>query len=57
MNHTIRIRRHAIRDIMASIVGGCLVGALVHWWLLIVGVVLAIALFIEEKADIEEEES
>jgi hypothetical protein len=56
MKHTIRIKRHVIRDIMASIIGGCFVGALIHWWLAIVGLALMVTLFIEERADIEEEE-
>lgn len=56
MTHKLRLERRAVEGILSSVVGGCLVGAFAHWWLAVIGAVVALALFIEEKADIEEEE-
>ena len=58
MKHTIRIQRHVLRDILASVAGGALVVAVVQrsWVGGVIAVVVGIALFIEEKSDIEEEE-
>lgn len=55
LNHKIKVERRAVENILASVVGGCFVGAYVHWWLALVGSLVAVALFIEEKAEIEEE--
>lgn len=56
MTPKIRLKHRAVEGILSSIVGGCIVGALAHWWLALVGVAVGIALFIEEKADLEEEQ-
>ena len=58
MKHTVRVERHLVRDILASIIGGGLVVAVAQksWVAAIVTVVAGAALFITERADIEEEE-
>ncbi len=58
MKHTVRIERHLIRDILASILGGGLVVAVVEksWMASVLVIVAGAALFITERADIEEEE-
>lgn len=58
MKHTIRIERHLVRDIMASILGGGLVVALTQksWIAAILTIVAGVTLFITERADIQEEE-
>ncbi len=58
MKRTIRIKRHFIRDLLAFVAGGTLVDALYRrsWLSLILAVVNGVALFVEEKADIEEED-
>jgi hypothetical protein len=59
MKRTIRIKRHCIRDLLAFVAGGTLVDALYRrsWMSLVLAVVNGVALFIEEKADIEEEDN
>jgi len=59
MKRTIRIKRHLVGDLLAFVAGGGLVDALYRrsWLGLILSVVNGVVLFIEEKADIEEEES
>lgn len=58
MKHTIRIERHLIRDILASMAGGALVASFVQksWIAGILAVAAGAVLFIQERADIEEEE-
>lgn len=58
MKHTVRIERHLIRDILASILGGGLVVAVVEKSCMasVLVIVAGAALFITERADIEEEE-
>ena len=58
MNHTVRIKKHVIRDILASVTGGALVVAVVQksWLGAILAVVVGFVLFIEEKIGIREEE-
>ena len=58
MKHTVRIERHVIRDILASILGGGLVVAVVQksWIAAVLVVAAGATLFITERADIEEEE-
>ena len=59
MKRTIRIKRHFIRDLLAFLAGGTLIDSLYRrsWLSLILAAVNGVALFIEEKADIEEEEN
>jgi hypothetical protein len=58
MNHTIRIKRHFIRDVLAYVAGGALVAAILgrSWLSLALSVINTGALFVEERADIQEEE-
>lgn len=58
MKHTIRIERHLIRDILASVLGGGFVVAVTQksWIAAIMTVGSGAALFLTERADIEEEE-
>jgi len=58
MNHTIRVKKHVIRDILASVVGGAFVGAIIQksWIAAGLAVIVGFALFIEEKVDIQEED-
>lgn len=58
MNHTIRVKKHVLRDILASVTGGALVVAVVQrsWLGAVLAVIVGFALFIEEKVDIQEEE-
>ena len=58
MNHTIRIKRHVIRDVLAFVAGGALVAAILQhsWMSLILSAINGAALFVEEKADIQEED-
>jgi hypothetical protein len=59
MRREIRIKHHLVGDILAFVAGGTLVDALYRrsWLSLILSIVNGVALFIEEKADIEEEDS
>lgn len=59
MKHKIRVERHLIRDILASMVGGSTVIAVVQKSRIsgVLTLLTALALFITEQADIEEEES
>jgi hypothetical protein len=59
MKHTIRLKRHFIRDITAFISGGALIAAITQRSVtsLILAVLNGGLLFLEERADIEEEES
>ncbi len=58
MKRIIRIKRYLVGDLLAFLAGGTLIDALYrHSWLsLILAAVNGVALFIEEKADIEEED-
>ena len=58
MKHIIRVERHLVRDILASTLGGGLVVAVSQksWIAGLLTLVAAVALFITERADIEEEE-
>jgi hypothetical protein len=58
LKRTIRIKRHALRDLLAFLAGGTLIDALYRrsWLSLILAAVNGLALFIEERADIEEED-
>ena len=58
MNHTVRIERHLVRDILASALGGALVGSIIQrsWIGGGLSVVLGTALWFTERADIREEE-
>lgn len=58
MNHTVRVKRHLVRDILASVVGGALVVTVAQKsWIGGLLVVLAgVALYFTERADIQEEE-
>jgi uncharacterized membrane protein len=58
MKHTIRVERHVLRDILASILGGALVVSVVQksWIAGVLVIAAGAALFIQERADIEEEE-
>lgn len=58
MKRTIRVKRHCIRDLLAFISGGALVASVLQksWISLTLSILNGIVLFIEERADIEEEE-
>jgi hypothetical protein len=58
MRHQSRVRRHISVDILASVVGGAAVGAVVQksWWLGGIAVLVAGALIVFEQVNIEEEE-
>jgi hypothetical protein len=58
MNHTVRVKRHLVRDILASVVGGALVVAVAQksWVGGLLVVLAAVALYFTERADIQEEE-
>jgi fatty acid desaturase len=58
MSHQSRVRRHISVDILASVVGGAAVSAVVQksWWLGGLAVLVAVALAIFEQGNIEEEE-
>ena len=58
MKRTIRIKRHFLRDLLAFLAGGTLVDALYRrsWLSLVLAAANGVALLIEEKADIEEED-
>jgi hypothetical protein len=58
MNHTVRIKRHLVRDILASVVGGSLVVAAAQksWIGGALAVLAGVALYFTERADIQEEE-
>lgn len=58
MKHIVRVERHIIRDILASMIGGSLVIAFVQksWLAATIAILAATALVITERADIEEEE-
>ncbi len=58
MKHIVRVERHLVRDILASIIGGGLVVAVAQksWVAAVVTIVAGVALAITERADIEEEE-
>lgn len=58
MKRTIRVKRHILGDILAFLAGGTLIDALYRrsWLSLFLAVVNGLALFIEERADIEEED-
>lgn len=58
MKRSIRLKRHCLRDLLAFVAGGTLIDALyrLSWLSLILAAVNGLALFIEERADIEEEE-
>jgi hypothetical protein len=58
MTTKIKLERRAVEGILSSVVGGAGVSAIVQksWWLAGLAVVVAIALLITEKADLEEEE-
>ena len=58
MNHQLRIKRHILRDFLAFIAGGALIAAILEraWLPLVLSVLNGIALFVEERADIQEEE-
>jgi uncharacterized membrane protein len=58
MKHRVRIERHVVRDILASIIGGGLVVAVAQksWVAGVVTAVAGAALLTTERADIEEEE-
>lgn len=59
MKRTIRVKRYFVRDLLAFLAGGTLIDALYRrsWLSLTLAAVNGVALFIEEKADIEEEEN
>ena len=59
MKHAIRIKRHFIRDGLASVSGASLLAAWFErsWISLALATINGAMLFIEEKADIEDEES
>lgn len=58
MKRSIRLKRHCLRDLLAFVAGGTLIDALYRrsWLSLILAGVNGLALFIEERADIEEED-
>ena len=58
MNHTVRVKRHLVRDILASVVGGALVVAVAQksWIGGLLVVLSGVALYFTERADIQEEE-
>ena len=58
MKRKIRLKHRAVEGILASVVGGTLVAAEAHHsrLLALVGLLVGIALLIEEKADEEEAE-
>lgn len=58
MKHAIRIKRHFIRDGLAFVAGAALVAAFYEksWCSLILATLNGAMLFVEERADIEEEE-
>lgn len=58
MKRSIRLKRHCLRDLLAFVAGGTLIDALYRrsWLSLILAAVNGLALFIEERADIEEED-
>lgn len=58
MKHLVRVERHLVRDILASILGGGLVVATVQksWIAGILVLAAGAALYFTERADIEEEE-
>ena len=57
MTTKIKLERHLVESILSSVVGGLVVGAVIQksWWLVGLAVVVGVALFITEKADLEEE--
>ena len=58
MKHIVRVERHLIRDILASMIGGSLTVAVVQksWMAAIIAIAAGLALFVTERADIQEEE-
>jgi len=58
MKHSIRLKRHIIRDVTAFISGGALIAAFYEksWASLALSILNGGVLFLEERADIEEEE-
>lgn len=58
MRRTIRIKRNFTKDLLAFLAGGTLIDALYRrsWLSLILAAINGLALFIEERADIEEED-
>lgn len=58
MKHSIRVKRHVIRDVTAFIAGAALVASFYEksWASLALSVMNGGLLFLEERADIEEEE-
>ena len=58
MNHTVRIKKHVVRDILASVVGGALVVAVAQksWIGGLLAILAGAALYFTEWADIQEEE-
>lgn len=58
MKHIVRVERHLIRDILASMVGGSMVIAVIQrsWLAGLMTVLSGVALYITELVDIEEEE-
>lgn len=58
MKHSIRVKRHIIRDITAFVSGGALIAAFYEksWASFALSVLNGGLLFLEERADIEEEE-
>ena len=58
MKHKVRIERHLVRDILASILGGSLVVAVAQnsWVATCLTLIVGLVLFLVECVDIEEEE-
>jgi hypothetical protein len=58
VNIKIRVKRRVAEDLLSSVIGGTLVAAVSRrsWPLAVLGILVGIALLIEEKADEEEEE-
>ena len=59
MKHSIRLKRHFIRDALAFVAGSALVAAWFEksWIGLTLAIMNGAMLFVEERADIEEEET